>query len=649
MERCVSYSQRFFHLIGQISIMRSITCSPLRVGALNPSIMKFSELSDSFEKLESTSSRIELTQILSSLLKKVSVNEIDKIAYLLQGRVVPFFDPTEIGMADKMVEVAISQAYDKPRDDVRKLINQTGDLGLTAEKLATNSKLKNRSLRALRPLRGLHNSKLSITDIHEGLLKIATTSGEGSVEKKTASLADLLKKSDPISAKFLVRITLSKLRLGVGDPTVLDALSTAKFGDKSARPVLEEAYNKTSDLGFVAKTFWSFGKAQDGLKAIKKVELQVGKPVRPALAERLPNAEAMIQRVGDTFAVEPKYDGFRNQIHLNRKNKEKPVQIFSRNLENMTHMFPDIIKAVEREVKADSAIFEGEAIAYNPLTKEFLPFQETTKRRRKYEVEKFAEKLPLKLFAFDLLYLNGKDITKLPYVERRKKLTNIISKEDNILVAEEKILHTAKELKEMFEEKVSEGLEGVMVKKLDAPYKAGGRGFHWIKFKRASAGELTDTIDCVLLGIYSGTGRRTEFGVGGMLVGLYDDQKDEFPTISKVGTGLTDEEWRKIKVISDKLKVTKKPARVNSIMEPTVWLEPKEVLEIFADEITRSPIHTAGKKDPPNLPAGGGGEPGYALRFPRLISFRGSDKRAEDATTVKELIKMYQHQRKVKV
>jgi len=333
----------------------------------------------------------------------------------------------------------------------------------------------------------------------------------------------------------------------------------------------------------------------------------VGKPVRPALAERLPDAEAMIKRVGDTFAVEPKYDGFRNQVHLQRpasrqggqvtSNKQQ-VKIFSRNLEDMSGMFPDIIEAVKKEVKADSAIFEGEAIAYNPLTKEFLPFQETTKRRRKYEVEKFAEKLPLKLFAFDLLYLNGKDITKLPYVERRKKLTNILTKEDTILVAEEKILHTAKELKEMFEETVSEGLEGALVKKLDAPYKAGGRGFHWIKFKRASAGELTDTIDCVLLGIYSGTGRRTEFGVGGLLVGLYDDQKDEFPTISKVGTGLTDEEWRKIKVISDKLKVTKKPARVNSIMEPTVWVEPKEVLEIFADEITRSPIHTTANVSP---------------------------------------------------
>jgi len=596
--------------------------------------LKFSELAQYFEKLEVTSSRIELTKILSQLLKKVSSQEIDKVAYLLQGRVVPFFEPIEMGMADKMVEQAIAQACNLDREEVRKLTTQKGDMGLVAEQLKSKAKSQ--------------VSKLSVTDIHKKLYEIATTRGEGSVEKKIGTLADLLRKLDSISAKYLVRITLSKLRLGVGDPTVLDALSVAKFGDKSARQSLEGAYNKTSDLGFVAKIFWSFEPSTSlrdqnknkALEAIQKVKLQVGKPVRPALAERLPNAEAMIKRVGNSFAVEPKYDGFRNQVHLDRKNKEKPVQIFSRNLENMTHMFPDLIEAVKKEVTADTAIFEGEAIAYNPLTEEFLPFQETTRRRRKHGIEEFAEKLPLKLIVFDLLYLDGEDVTHLTYVERRKKLERIVSQDGLILIAKEKILHTAKELKEMFEEQVSAGLEGVMVKKLDAPYKAGSRGFHWIKFKRMAAGELSDTIDCVLLGVYTGTGRRTQFGVGGLLVGVYDKKSDEFATVSRVGTGLTDEEFRKVNTIAQKLRVAHKPARVNAKVEPSFWAEPKEVLEIFADEITRSPIHTAGKK---------GDEPGYALRFPRLVSFRGSDKRAEDATTVEELINMYNQQKQVKL
>ncbi len=577
--------------------------------------MKFSDLAGYFEKLEDTSSRIELTNILSELLKRVSNEEIEKVAYLLQGRVVPFFDPTEIGMADKLVDQAIASAYDVEREKVQKLLAQKGDMGLVAENLSGGKK----------------ESNLTISDVHTSLYDIATTSGEGSVGKKINILADLLKDLDATSAKHLVKITLSKLRLGIGDATVLDALSVAKTSDKSHRKDLEEAYNKTSDLGFVANTYWS-----KGIEAIKRVELQVGKPLRPALAERLPTAEAMVKRMGSEFAVEPKYDGFRNQIHL----ENGKAQIFSRNLENMTHMFPDIITAVKKEVKANSAIFEGEAIAYNPTTEEFLPFQETTKRRRKYAIEEFATKLPLKLFAFDLLYLNGKDITSLSYKERRKKLSEIISNYGKILIAKEEILHSADELKKMFEEQIAAGLEGVMVKKLDAPYKAGNRGFHWVKFKRSAAGELSDTIDCVLLGIYTGSGKRTQFGVGGLLVGVYDSEKDEFVSVSRVGTGLTDEEFRKVNEIGKKLKVDKKPARVDSAIKPSYWVEPKEVLEIFADEITRSPVHTAGKK---------GDEPGYALRFPRLVSFRGVDKRAEDATIVKELIAMYKAQKKVKV
>ena len=334
--------------------------------------MKFSALAGYFEKLEATSSRIELTNILSELLKRVSNEEIEKVAYLLQGRVVPFFDPTEIGMADKLVGQAIASAYDVEREKVQKLLAQKGDMGLAAEQLS--SKFKDSSLRALRPPRGLQNSKVTVKDVHAGLYDIAMTSGEGSVGKKINILADLLKDLDATSAKHLVKITLSKLRLGIGDATVLDALSVAKTSDKSHRKDLEEAYNKTSDLGFVANTYWS-----KGIEAIKRVELQVGKPLRPALAERLPTAEAMVKRMGSEFAVEPKYDGFRNQIHL----ENGKAQIFSRNLENMTHMFPDIIAAVKKEVKANSAIFEGEAIAYNPTTEEFLPFQETTKRRRK--------------------------------------------------------------------------------------------------------------------------------------------------------------------------------------------------------------------------------------------------------------------------
>jgi DNA ligase-1 len=578
--------------------------------------MKFSVLADYFEQLEANSSRLELTRILSSLFKEVSKDEIDKVVYLLQGRVAPFFEPIEMGMADRMVAQALAKSYKVGAEEVDKLNTKLGDMGLVAQDLSQRSKMKSQNL--------------LVTEIFSELFKITATGGGGSVEKKIFILSALLEKMNPLEAKYLIRIVLSRLRLGIGDPTVLDALSVAKLGDKSARPILEEAYNKTSDLGFVAKTFY-----EKGLEEIKKTKLQIGKPIRPALAERLPDAESIIKRVGSEFASEPKFDGLRNQVHLDHAD----VKIFSRNLENMTDMFPDLAEAVKKEVKASTAILEGEALAYNPVTGEFLPFQETTKRRRKYDISEFAQKLPLKLFAFDLLYLNGKDITSLPYEERRKQLSSIIPSSEKILVSDEKILHSAAELKEMFNEEISAGLEGIMIKKLDSPYKAGARGFHWIKFKRMAAGELSDTIDCVLLGIYTGTGKRTEFGVGGLLVGVYNDKEDRFDTVSKLGTGLTDDEWRSIRAMADKIRVEKKPARVNSILEPSFWVDPSIVLEVFADEITRSPVHTAGKV---------GDEPGYALRFPRLVSFRSADKRAEDCTTVEELVEMYRQQKNVK-
>jgi DNA ligase-1 len=579
--------------------------------------MKFSKLANYFEKLESETKRNELIQIMSEVFHETTVSEIDKICYLLQGRVVPFFDPTEIGMAEKMVEQSVAAAYKVPREFVAQLSGKEGDMGLAAKLLNEKAKIK--------------VSEMSVSEVHEKLLNIAKTTGEGSVEKKITQLAELLLKVNSDGAKHLVRVPLGLTRLGIGDPTVLDALSLAKTGDKSLRKELEEAYNKTSDLGYVAKVFW-----EKGIGAIQKVELQVGKPMRPALAERLPDAEAVVKRMGEKFAVEPKFDGFRCQVHKEGKN----IRIFSRNLEDFTGSFPDLVKGCLEEIEAKSVILEGEAIAYNPVSGEFLPFQETTKRRRKYGVEEAAEKMPLKLFCFDLLYLNGKDITKLEYQDRRAKLKDII-RDDSMTVMEAigKIAHSANDLTTQFEEAITEGLEGVMIKRLDAPYQAGARNFNWIKFKRMVGGELSDTVDCVLLGYLYGTGKRTAFGVGGLLVGVYNDKEDTFESISRIGTGLTDEEWRTVKEMADKNKLDHKPARVSSLITPSVWVEPEIVLEIFADEITRSPLHSAGKKDD---------EPGYALRFPRLVSFRGSSKRAEDATTVGEIEKMYKGQFKHK-
>lgn len=621
--------------------------------------MKFRTLGEYYEKLEATSKRLELIDILSKLFKESNAEEIGKICYLLQGRVAPFFEPIEIGMAENMVATAIARAFNKEKADVIKIYRKLGNMGLAAEELSRNSKFR------------IHNSELTVSQVSDELLKIAKFSGEGTVEKKVATLSELLKKLDPISVKHVVNIPLGTLRLGIGGPTVLDSLSLAKHGDKTLRPILEDAYNKTSDLGLVAQTFF-----KSGIEAVRKTKLIVGKPVRPALAERLPSAEEAVKRLGSSFAAEPKFDGFRVQIHLDRSrihgkiHEQKPsfkneqadlfgskpnaevvsdpvkrdesstrpegIQIFSRNLENMTHAFPDLIEGVLKEVKAKNVILEGEAIAYNPVTSEFLPFQETTKRRRKYNIEEKAKELPLVMFTFDILYLNGEDVTEKPYKDRRKLLEKILDKDNQtVRLAEERVLRNPTEIHKFFDEEISEGLEGLMLKKLESPYVAGGRGFHWVKFKRSQAGALADTVDCVLIGVYAGKGKRTEFGVGGLLVGVYDDKKDEFVSITRLGTGLTDDEFRKVNEISKKLKVEHKPARVSSDITPTFWVEPKVVLEIASDEITRSPIHTAGRDKDGS---------GYALRFPRLVRFREADKRAEDATTVEEIKKLYKQQ-----
>lgn len=581
--------------------------------------MKFSQLTEYFEKLEATSSRLALIEILADLFKKTPESEIEKMVYLIQGRLAPFFAPIEIGMAEKTVAEALSLAYGSNKEEVLKLFAKLGDEGLAAEQLCQNSGLK------------VNDSRLTVEEVVNVLLEIANAKGEGTVEKRQNLLSDLLKQLDPISAKHLVRIPLGNTRLGIGDPTVLDALATAKLGDKSQRKLLEGAYNRTSDLGLIAKTLWS-----GGLPAVQKLELRVGYPVRSELCERLPNPEKVIEKMGEVDA-QYKYDGFRVQFH---KNGEE-IRMFSRNLEEMTHMFPELIEAVKKQIKAKTIILDSEALAYNPESEEFLPFQETTKRRRKHGIEEMAAKLPLKAFVFDILYKDGQSLIDKPLRERMQILKQVLPEDDVLIRTKNQTISNPKALSVLLEDAISKGLEGLVVKKLESPYEAGARNFNWVKLKRHSSGELNDTIDCVILGYITGKGKRTAFGAGALLVGVYDKDKDEFVTVSKIGTGLTDEEWREIHKRADAISVDHKPARVSSNIIPSVWIKPEIVIEILADEITRSPIHTAGASA---SSASGDKEPGYALRFPRLVSFRNSDKKAEDATSVKELIEMYQQQ-----
>ena len=575
--------------------------------------MKFADLAAHLDQMEATRSRNELVRILSDVYRACSTDELEPITYLIQGRLAPFFAPVEIGLGERLLITAMAVADSVAKEEVTKLNRETGDLGLTAQRLAK-----------VPP-----GESPSVVEVHQRLTQIAAAAGAGSQREKLDGFTRLLGDLDASSAKHLVRITLGKMRLGIGDPTVLDALSFAKKGDRSLRPVLEAAYNRTSDLGLIARTLWDAGEA--GLDALK---VKAGHPLRPQLAERLPNPEAVIKKLG-TVGVQPKYDGLRVQIHKDGD----AVSIFSRNLESMTEMFPELVAAASG-LEADSLILDGEAIAYNPESEEFVPFQETTARRRKEGIDEMAARVPMRAFVFDVMFKDGSDLTPLPYERRFEIIQGLLRESETLVTAPLMRTDSAEVLTSELLDNISRGLEGIVAKRLDSPYQAGARNFNWVKLKRNTSGQLNDTIDVVLLGYYRGKGKRAEFGTGALLAGVYDSDKDEFVTITKLGTGLSDQGWREIYQRLASLEVAEKPPRVNSIVVPDAWLEPAIVVEVLADEITPSPRHTAG------MAGMTGDRPGFALRFPRIVSLRTADKKPEDATTVSEIREMFEQQQR---
>ena len=585
--------------------------------------MLFAKLAFYLSQLEKTPLRNQMTQILAEVFGQCQPEEIDKVCYLVLGRLAPSYKGIEFNMGEKLMVKAIARAYQVNEKETSKIYKTVGDLGKTVEKLGSLTAKKSKK------------SSLSVVDVYNSLFNIASQEGEGSVERKINKMASLLRKLDVLSAKYLVRIPINKLRLGFSDMTILDALSWLAKKDKSLRPELEKAFNVMADIGQIAKIF----KAK-GLKGIKLVKSRIGVPIRAAKAERLSSPEEILAKMAGKCALEPKMDGFRVQIHLDKTRKLNPkknaslnlfnedsqffVRIFSRNLENITYMFPDVVEAVQK-LKVKKAILDGEAIAFDPKTGKFLSFQETVQRKRKHGVLKKTKEMPLKVFVFDLLSLNGQPLLTEPFYQRRQELEKILTNKGNIVLTEQKIVSQAQEFEKFFKTMVKEGLEGLMAKKLDAVYQAGARNFNWVKFKVAMRSELADTIDCVVMGYYQGKGKRTSFGLGAFLVGIVDPQAEKFLTVSKIGTGLTDKQWQEMFQNLKSRQTSQKPKeyQVDKNLVPDVWVNPELVVEIEADTITKSPIHTAG----------------LALRFPRLKKIR-NDKTAWQATSLKELKEM---------
>jgi DNA ligase-1 len=570
--------------------------------------VKFQKLAKYFQKLESTGSRNEMTVILARLLREAKTEEVDKIGYLSLGRLGPKFATVEFNLAEKMMVKVLATAYQKTEEAVRKQYKKIGDLGEVAEFLDTRRR----------------SEPMEVREVYERLYEIASEAGEGSVERKIEKMAKLLDDLSAQSAKYVVRIPLGKLRLGFSDMTILDALSWMISGDKSKRGKIEAAYNIRADVGQIARLA-----KRKGLKGLKNLKVSLGTPIVPALCQRLPTAEEMIEKMAPRpargkVAVEPKYDGTRLQIHY----QEKKTAIFTRNLENVVHMFPDIVEALPKEVKAKEFVLDGEAIGVDPKTGKFLPFQETIKRKRKYQIKQMVKEIPLKLFCFDILYKDGRDLLRTPFKERRKILEKVLSSRNKtILISPQIVTEDPEVIRQYHDEQIKKGLEGAVLKKWEAAYDPGKRGYTWVKFKSEKGkkgGGLTDTLDCVVMGYYRGRGKRAQFGIGAFLVGIKKDEN--FLTVSKIGTGLSDEQWREMYQRCEKVKTGEKPQpyQVDKNLEPDVWCSPSILVEVEADNITQSPIHTVS----------------YALRFPRLVRFR-DDKSADQATTIEEVEKLY--------
>jgi DNA ligase-1 len=589
--------------------------------------MPFKLLAETMDRLELVSARTQMIALLANLFKSTPPEIIDKVVYLVSGVLWPDWKGMpELGVSEKLLIKVISLACNVSESQVEQLVKNTGDLGKAAETLKGKAQVK---VSLFTFTQGV-SRELTVSSVYSTLVKIAQAQGEGSRDLKIRLAAGLLRDASPKEAKFIVRFIEGKLRAGIGDATIMDALAVVYGGGSAARPVIERAYNLRSDLGEVAKIL-----AIEGLESLKRIKPEVGIPIRPMLAERHNDPKEILAKAGGIALIEYKYDGERAQIHK----KGNKIVIYSRRLENITHQYPDVAEMALSNINADEVIVEGEIVAYDKDTGELLPFQELMHRKRKHDIHIVVKDYPVKVFLFDLLYLNGEDYTVKPIIERRTALEKIVRETEDFMVAKYIKTSDPEELEKFFMQAISEGCEGVMVKAIhkDSIYQAGARGWLWIKFKRDYRSEMIDTVDLVVVGAFYGKGRRGgKFGT--LLMAAYNPEKDMFETVCKVGSGFKDEDLDKLQDLLKPYIRSKKHPRVDAEMEADVWVDPILVAEIIGAELTLSPIHTCAK---------GVLKPdaGISIRFPRFIRWR-PDKRPEDATTSQELVEMYQRQLK---
>lgn len=566
-----------------------------------------------------------MTNLLAELFKEATPENIDRICYFIMGEIAAGYKDVYLGMGYEMVKSAVAFAAAVDKGTVEEEFKKIGDLGKVADKLLGVKEEQVKDFFAFK-------RTLSVKEVHRGLMKIAVASGSGSQETKVKTLAAMLADSTSEERIYLVRLATGEMRLGIGDMTILDSLATAFLGSKQQRRELEDAYNVCSDIGYVAKVL-----AESRLKGVKNITIALNRPIRPMLAQRVSEISEILEKIGSkVISVEEKYDGERIQAHK----KGTKVRLFSRRLIDVTSQFPEVVKNVGKHIKAEDAILDGEIVAYDFQKSIFYPFQKLMQRRRKYKVEEYIEKIPVKYMLFDVLYADGESYLKKSYPERREKLEEITKNEKYIIITGRKTSSELHKIDEFFQDCLSQGLEGIVCKSCarDSYYRAGAREWMWIKWKKSYASGLSDTLDLVVVGAYAGRGKRGGT-YGALLCAAYNHDEGIFQTVCKLGTGFSDKQLEELPRKLEKTKTEKTPARVMATkeMEPDYWFAPKQVLEVLGSEITESPVHTCSWNKEENR--------GLALRFPRFERWR-PEKSPEQATTVAEIIEMFSSQKR---
>lgn len=577
--------------------------------------MKYSELASVYEKLSQTTKRLEKTGIIAEFLKTLPEEDLDATILLLQGRVFARWDKRTLGISSKLAVKAVAKTAGVNEGQIQTLWRKKGDLGLVTEEILKKHQQAT-----------LFTQELTIQEVFKKLQSLESIEGTGSVSKKLSTIQGLLSAAEPTSVKYLLGTILEELRVGVAEGVIRDAIVWAYLNppiegdqvtDRETYNVLVEkvqaAYDRCSDFAKVARAAKN--------DTLEKITFILGQPIRVMLAQRETSVESALERVGKPAALEYKYDGFRLQVHK----EGSKVRLFTRRLEEVTTQFPEVVTAVNEHIKAEKVLFDAEAVGFDAKSSKYLPFQSISQRiRRKYDIELLAEKYPVELCIFDILYLEEEEVLGKPFEERRKLLRTILPEDQHKSVRLSEILIT-KDVKEgdsFYKAALESGNEGLMAKNLAGVYKPGSRVGHMVKIK-----PTMDTLDLVIIGAEWGEGKRSGWFTSFTLA-CADSSSDEFLSVGKVGTGLKELDSDNPQAVTfEKLTNLLK----DDVLEENgreVRLHPRIVIEIKFEEIQKSPSYAAG----------------YALRFPRVVGLR-DDRGTEDISTVDEVEAAFRLQR----